>query len=71
MYIAPLNHAVRYYLRNCPITDGKRGLLAWSKRFIAPTEQWVVSRTRQDFQLRLTARIIFSCIVKTAVSIRF
>lgn len=51
-----LNSAVRFYLRNVPVTEGKGALLRATKRFIAPNESDVVAETKHGFRLRLNLK---------------
>ncbi len=47
-----LSWMVRGYLRRCPVTDGKRHLLALTRNWIMPQEKSVVFKTKYSFQLK-------------------
>lgn len=47
------NYVVRAYLRRCPVTEGKKHLLAATKALVRPDEAQQTTRTKHGFSLRL------------------
>ena len=51
-----VNKIVRWYLINCPVTDGKKKLLKFTREFILPDEDEVSYTTKYNFTLRANLR---------------
>lgn len=53
MYIEPISKIVRWYLRNIPITEGKKQLLALTKPCLMPNNKLSVVNMNYDFVMQL------------------